>query len=162
MTRFYIASMDRKRSDGRRDAGRPLATLFYRDYIVSNAWEFRKAQYYQRHAKACKICGATTNVQLNHIKYGNYGQEKDKDLVPLCGNHHQALHDKIGVRKDMHYQTEYFLADMIAAWDAEHEGVPQELATRAAPQKTSVSIAVILDRMARPIWALINIILGRS
>ena len=122
--RFYIAPMEPRRSDGRRDAGRPLATLFYRDYIVSSAWEIRKAQYYQRHAKACKICGATHNVQLNHIKYGNYGHEKDFDLVPLCGTHHQALHDKLGVRMNMHRQTEHFLRDMIAVWDAEHEDTP--------------------------------------
>lgn len=154
--------MEPKRSDGRRDAGRPLATLFYRDYIISSAWEVRKAQYYQRHAKACKICGATHNVQLNHIKYGNYGQEKDFDLVPLCGVHHQALHDKLGVRMNMHRQTEHFLRDMIAAWDAEHEGPMQSAIVSVPSAQSNTSVAVVIDRLARPIWWMVSMVFRRK
>jgi len=155
--------MEPKRSEGRRDAGRPLSTLYYRDYIISSAWEVRKAQYYQRYAKACKICGDTDRVELNHIKYGNYGQEKDKDLVPLCRTHHGALHAKIGVRKDMHYQTEYFLADMIAEWDTEHEISSSSTVPSAnVPiERGTPTLVVVLDKLARPIWKLLALVLRR-
>ncbi|HVB20304.1 MAG TPA: hypothetical protein VNF51_03465 [Candidatus Paceibacterota bacterium] len=102
-------------------AGRPSATLYYRDYIQSAHWEVRKLQYYSRYAKACRICGDTDRVELNHIKYGNYGREEDRDLVPLCRTHHHAFHDLIGVRGNMRYQAQYFLEDMIKTWDGEHE-----------------------------------------
>jgi hypothetical protein len=146
-----IAGMkDREKEDQRM-----RQVLFYRDYIVSNLWEIRKFKYYERHAKACKICGATKNVQLNHIKYGNYGNEIDRDLVPLCGDHHQELHDTIGVRKNMHYQTEHFLEKMIAKWDGEHEVAPLKA---IAPVKSSPSgFAKAVDRVARPIWRLFGV-----
>ncbi|HEY4526697.1 MAG TPA: hypothetical protein VJK53_02515 [Candidatus Paceibacterota bacterium] len=138
-------------------SSRPMEVLFYRDYIQSGAWELRKKQYYAKYAKACKICGDTAGVELNHIKYGNYGHERDRDLVPLCGDHHEQLHARIGVRGDMHYQTAYFLADEITkqrTLDREAqkmEIMPQRPYDTYAPSLFS-SIDDTLDAAARPIW----------
>ncbi|HEY4520807.1 MAG TPA: hypothetical protein VJL57_00205 [Candidatus Paceibacterota bacterium] len=134
-------------------ASRPMEVLFYRDYMRSGAWELRKKQYYARYAQACKICRATSNVQLNHIRYGNYGHERDRDLVPLCGDHHSRLHERIGVSGDMHYQTVYFLEEEIARHDAEHEERVAEPRYEYSPSPLS-AVHTVLDMMARPIWRL--------
>jgi len=134
-----------------------MEVLFYRDYIQSAAWEVRKKQYYSKYAKACHICGDTDQVELNHIKYGNYGHERDRDLVPLCRTHHQALHDLIGVRGNMHYQTAHFLRDEIAKQRAidmqlERESIfPQRRFDTYSPSLFS-PIEQTLETAARPIW----------
>ena len=135
--------------------------IFYKDYMGSSLWELRKIRYYERFAKVCKICGAVKNVQLNHIKYGNYGNELDRDLVPLCGDHHQALHDKIGVRGNMHYQTEHFIQDMIEKWDAEHEDRVVKSSPRVAPSQSKMHLALVVEKIASPIWRVIYFVLRR-
>ena len=130
----------------------------------SAAWELRKKQYYDKYAKACKICGATSNVQLNHIKYGDYGHEQDRDLVALCGDHHEALHLKLGVRGNMRYQTRYFLDEMIKEWDDEHEkGIVH--AVEAREETIAISspstLERFLEKLASPIWNVINIVLWK-
>jgi hypothetical protein len=80
----------------------------YREYIGSRLWAERKQRYYAEHPKQCAVC-RSPHVDLNHIYYGNYGFEKDEDLIPLCRSHHEALHRHIGVRKDMRYATGDFI-----------------------------------------------------
>jgi hypothetical protein len=84
------------------------ALNIYRQYIGSRLWVRRKEAYYATHPKACAIC-KHPRVELNHIYYGNYGLEKDEDLIPLCRSHHEALHREIGVHKDMRYATADFI-----------------------------------------------------
>jgi hypothetical protein len=84
------------------------AIRVYREYITSWLWTKRKEAYYAKHAKECAIC-KSPHVDLNHIYYGNYGFERDEDLIPLCRPHHEALHRKIGVQKDMRYATADFI-----------------------------------------------------
>lgn len=81
----------------------------YREYIASRHWAERKIRYYKTHKKECALCHSTTSVELNHIYYSNFGFEKDEDLIPLCRGHHAALHQHIGVHKDMRYATADFL-----------------------------------------------------
>jgi len=138
-----------------------MEILFYRDYIVSSAWELRKKQYYDRYAKACKICGDTGNVQLNHIKYGNYGRELDKDLVPLCGGHHKKLHERIGVCGDMHRETRYFLEQEIAKHDAENEQKAEAEPMKEEEASILVSrVDALLDTASRPIWRILHGVTG--
>ena len=156
---IYILAMQFRRRDKKREEG-PRCVLFYRDYITSELWEERKRQYFERYAKACKICGSTTYVQLNHIKYGNYGQERDRDLVPLCRDHHQALHDMIGVKSNMHYQTAFFLETEIKKYDAQNEGAYVST-PRIREQQDSFSVQLFIERLARPIWQLIYYVIRR-
>ncbi len=135
-----------------------MEVLFYRDYIQSSAWEVRKRQYFNTYARACTICGDTNSVELNHIRYGNYGHEHDRDLVPLCRTHHQQLHDIIGVRGNMHYQTAHFLTDEMTKQRArdrelEREEViaPRRRFDQYAPSFFS-SLDDTLETAARPIW----------
>jgi hypothetical protein len=84
------------------------AARVYRAYIASRHWTTRKEAYYATRPRECAIC-ESPRVDLNHKYYGNYGFEKDEDLVPLCRVHHEALHREIGVHKDMRYATEDYI-----------------------------------------------------
>ena len=81
----------------------------YREYIASRHWTNRKVAYFATHKKECALCHSTIFVELNHIYYGNFGYEKDEDLIPLCSSHHEALHRYSGVSRDMRYATADFV-----------------------------------------------------
>src|SRR5829696_890079 len=49
----------------------------YAQYIISLHWEAVKRSYYRRHRKACAVCDITKTVDLHHMIYGQWGQEKD-------------------------------------------------------------------------------------
>lgn len=156
---FYIGFMTAMGWEGKKDKGRQERVLFYRDYIKSDAWELRKQQYYSRHAKACYICGDTDRVELNHKKYGNYGHERDIDLVPLCRMHHQIITDGHKTRKNMRYQHDYMIDELKREWDAEHEGKPMLPKAQAVKESNGRSFAKLLDKTARPIWWMVHKVL---
>lgn len=81
----------------------------YREYISGRHWVARKDSFFKNHEKKCALCRSTFRVELNHIYYENFGFEKDEDLIPLCREHHEALHRHIGVSKDMRYATADFI-----------------------------------------------------
>lgn len=68
----------------------------YKLYIKSIWWTRRKNDYYQNHKKRCALCSSCEHVQLHHLKYGNFGFEKDEDLIPLCKQHHEEFHIEFG------------------------------------------------------------------
>ena len=142
-----------KRRAKRQD--RPMEAIFYRDYIQSGAWELRKRRYFEHFAKRCQICGDAANIHLDHIKYGNYGHERDRDLVPLCDSHHKKLHETIAGGGDMQEHTALFLIEQKKKYDAEHVGEIEERVIRDdyAPSLMT-SVDAILHMTARPIWRL--------
>lgn len=82
----------------------------YNIYIKSKFWEDRKNLYWQKYGKKCQICLTTNFVHLHHAFYGDYGIEKDSNLVSLCEYHHLKFHKEIGrTRKDMMIETIEFI-----------------------------------------------------
>lgn len=131
----------------------------YRDYIKSEYWEERKRQYYATHERKCAVCGHP-DVDLHHIKYGNYGRERDFDLAPLCRVHHQELHDKIGVRKDTKYQSRYVIEEAREAWARRFETdtnarMPVSTPRTISPERRHI-VAGFIERLARPIWNIVD------
>ena len=125
----------------------------YKDYIKSPYWEERKRLYFSNHPHKCAVCGHP-DVELHHLKYGDYGRELDKNLAALCRVHHQELHDSIGLRKNTFYQSNAIVEEMRMKWE-EHRNAP--LAEANQPKPTN-SFADIVEKLARPIWR----ILGRK
>ncbi len=82
--------------------------MLYRDYIKSELWEERKRRYYRDHPRVCAVCGYPA-IELHHLNYANLGNEKDKDLAPLCRLHHQGLHEYASVRKNSYYQSRAYI-----------------------------------------------------
>lgn len=70
-----------------------VARRTYGRYINSRAWANRRKQYFERYARQCAFCGKRTEIELHHHTYERMGRELDDDMVPLCRDHHQAVHD---------------------------------------------------------------------
>lgn len=95
---------------------RGAARAEYAGYLRSSAWLSRKIRFYEALAEAgfvavCQVCGArkskATPLDLHHLSYEGVkklpgGQwvssEADEDLIPLCREHHQQLHQILDTR----------------------------------------------------------------
>lgn len=85
----------------------------YQGYLVSNAWRARRRKYFEwvksrGFEPACQVCFGMLNdlgsLDLHHMSYdgviklphGKYrAEETNDDLVPLCREHHEALHQRL-------------------------------------------------------------------
>jgi len=83
----------------------------YDVYIKSKWWTIRKNNYYRKFKKICRVCRSSKFIELHHIVYGNFGFEKDVDLMPLCKVCHKDFHDTYGTSGNMHEYTQMFLLE---------------------------------------------------
>ncbi|MCP4761493.1 MAG: hypothetical protein GY870_06905 [archaeon] len=74
------------------DSIEELRSMPYDKYLRSSWWKKRRKAYYLKHSMICYCCGCKSKV-LHHCCYERRGEEKDKDLVPLCECHHNFIHD---------------------------------------------------------------------
>ena len=76
---------------------RGLQDLGYRtygEYLVSNLFYSVKERFRESgYSQCCRVCHAP-NVDLHHRSYARLGNEKLDDLVPLCRNCHDELHQR--------------------------------------------------------------------
>ena len=83
----------------------------YEKYIKSKAWSKKRAQYWARAGRSCKVkgCGSTSDLQVHHHTYERLGKENLFDLVGVCKSHHEeihALHDATGREESLTRVTE--------------------------------------------------------
>lgn len=66
----------------------------YQKYLQSDHWKDVKERFRQsKRPKHCLICN-NEQIELHHVSYSKLGNERiDRDIVPLCRNCHQKLHD---------------------------------------------------------------------
>jgi hypothetical protein len=64
----------------------------YDTYITSKKWERRRVAYYAKYAKVCRACKTKEKIHLHHHTYVRMGNEHDDDLVPLCEQCHDLVH----------------------------------------------------------------------
>jgi 5-methylcytosine-specific restriction endonuclease McrA len=66
----------------------------YAGYIRSEAWQqVRRRFWASRLPKECYCCGRADGPKdLHHRTYKNLGRENLRDLVPLCRNCHDLVH----------------------------------------------------------------------
>lgn len=76
---------------------RTVAKEGYQDYIRSREWQAVKMRYWEsKLPKACYGCGVSKEgMHLHHRTYKNLGQERLRDLVPLCQLCHCETHDLV-------------------------------------------------------------------
>lgn len=64
----------------------------YGAYLSSEFWVEAKRRWRQAGLpRQCAVCGSNA-YQLHHITYERLGREKPGDLLPLCHDHHRAVH----------------------------------------------------------------------
>ncbi len=68
----------------------------YQQYLRSNHWKETRARYiktsYDGQTK-CKMCASYGSIELHHLTYRNLGEERKRDLVGLCPDCHELVHD---------------------------------------------------------------------
>lgn len=64
----------------------------YTDFTKSDLWKSRREKFYGTHKRECKVCKSVEHVELHHVDYARIGKELDRDLVPLCKDHHGLAH----------------------------------------------------------------------
>lgn len=81
----------------------------YENFINSPEWAAIRNRYWRGHPKKCAVCDTASYIHLHHMVYGEFGQEKDEDLIPLCKNHHEEYHAQNGTQRDMRNRTMEFV-----------------------------------------------------
>ena len=91
----------------------------YQGYLRSQAWGYRRVRWFARCRAdgvepACQVCAVTLaeagSLDLHHLSYDGVVQEPSgggwkarevhEDLMPLCREHHQRLHQIMDGRKE--------------------------------------------------------------
>jgi len=63
------------------------------NYYLSPEWKQQRMKRLNYDNRKCCNCGATTNLQVHHLKYKNFNREDIKnDLKVLCYDCHNKYH----------------------------------------------------------------------
>ena len=87
------ASLKRYVRPGRAPAPRqPFHPRYYSDYLRTEHWNTFRKKYYKENGRRCVACGTREKVHLHHLRYNRLGAERHEDVMPLCHDHHFAIH----------------------------------------------------------------------
>lgn len=65
-------------------------------YLKSETWFQKRKGALDRANNKCQLCSSRKNLNVHHNTYENVGDEKEEDLIVLCGECHKKYHsDKI-------------------------------------------------------------------
>ena len=70
--------------------------LFKHKYLRSQQWRDKRHLVIQRDG-SCKLCKATTKLEVHHLSYKHLAQEPLDELITLCRTCHQSRHDTLGI-----------------------------------------------------------------
>lgn len=69
----------------------------YRHYINSDLWKIKKIIIRNgadgSKQRRCKVCKEWCYTQVHHRTYNRLGNEKKKDLIEVCSNCHNEIHN---------------------------------------------------------------------
>ncbi|MCX0396192.1 HNH endonuclease [Clostridium perfringens] len=65
----------------------------YKSYLKSKHWKLKKDEYFSVYKKECAICKKNKKLNLHHKTYDNVGNELLEDLVLLCEECHNKIHN---------------------------------------------------------------------
>lgn len=64
--------------------------MTYREYLASDEWKRKRDRRIQIDGK-CQICGRPFDLNVHHMTYENYPNEKMTDLITVCRNCHSQI-----------------------------------------------------------------------
>lgn len=71
-----------------------LATMPYKEYLLTPEWQARRLRILERDGYRCQLCNATnTTFNVHHKTYARRGNEDDTDLITLCQDCHSIFHE---------------------------------------------------------------------
>ncbi len=65
-------------------------------YLASSQWKTIRTKVLTRDHYQCQLCNYTESLEVHHITYERFTNEDISDLVTLCRDCHQSIHDKLG------------------------------------------------------------------
>jgi len=66
----------------------------YKEYLKTKHWQGVKNRMYNSKIKyECNCCGKRKGLQLHHKSYNRVGNERLNDLIWLCGDCHEKVHE---------------------------------------------------------------------
>lgn len=71
---------------------RPAQPSAYQRYLRSPEWRKRRRAALERDRHACQWCGCRYRLQVHHLTYERFGNERLEDLVTLCDDCHKGVH----------------------------------------------------------------------
>lgn len=80
-----------------------MVTESYRRYLKSERWARKRQEVFAYYGKRCYACRkASGTIQVHHLTYTHFGNERIFELRPLCVDCHRKvgrLHWRMGKRK---------------------------------------------------------------
>ena len=75
--------------------------MLKKKYMKSNRWKLKRKQRLKLDNYQCAVCShnglrCSQKLEVHHITYDNLGNENINDIVSLCRDHHQQIHDHYG------------------------------------------------------------------
>ena len=77
---------------GFRERLREAGYQSYREYLQSEAWRQKKAEFFEVRPKRCWVCSREEQFEVHHKTYARVTCERLDDLVGLCGGCHEKVH----------------------------------------------------------------------
>ncbi len=94
----------------------------YLSYMNGPAWRARRRRYYSTHERKCRACGSRQETQLHHVRYSRLGNERDRDLMPLCGSRCHPLVTRLTRLGFNRYVATYLVVWLTPRQTTGHEG----------------------------------------
>lgn len=66
--------------------------LWYRNYLLTPAWRFKRRLVLARCNGKCEGCAGRPATEVHHLTYDHVGDELLYELVGLCENCHKKAH----------------------------------------------------------------------
>jgi len=80
-----------------------MITASYKKYMKSQRWQKKRQEVFAHYGKRCYVCRTARGpIQVHHLTYIHFGNERLYELRPLCVPCHRKvgrLHWKMGKRK---------------------------------------------------------------
>ena len=80
------------------------------EYMKTDAWQTIRALILALGDYKCDMCGTQSNLDIHHISYKEEPGEEDiiDDLIPLCRECHEKVHQTFGYPDRNNYRTKRF------------------------------------------------------
>lgn len=72
---------------------------YYHGYLKSDVWKRKRKSAIEKAGYKCSLCGTAKNLNVHHITYENVPFEEDDDLIVVCRQCHEKLHENDAKRK---------------------------------------------------------------
>lgn len=125
---------------------------WYNDvYLKSTHWQNMRKKRIDYDGGVCKHCGSDQNLTVHHWTYENIGDERIEDLITLCTDCHERLHEVFaGITFGSHEANEAIQAAEEALYSPAFKAI-DELYDKACEEAAKIAHTLINGHRANGI-----------